>query len=113
MNKIGKDCGNIIWDYYNSMINYEKKIQEILNWDEKNRFYNSEIDIQIFFLDLVYFYKKRKGNVKNVYFKFDKYHPNNEIIKDLKVVLKNKEKYNYPIREIIKLKDSQTLYVLL
>ena len=48
-----------------------------------------------------------------IYFKLDLLNPNNKIIKDLDIVLQNKEKYNYPIKEIIKLKGSDILYILL
>jgi len=115
MNIIGKDCENIIWNYHFSGINYEKKVKEILLWDEEENFYDYQKEkIQVYFLDFIDLYKKNKENInKKVYFKFNLLHPNNEIIKDLDIVLANKEKYNYPIKEIIKLKDSPIFYILL
>ncbi|SUZ81439.1 uncharacterized protein METZ01_LOCUS34293 [marine metagenome] len=115
MNKIGKDCEQIIWDYHFSAINYEKKIKEILFWNDEEKIYNNLKDkIQIYFLDFIDLYKKNKKKInKKIYFKFDLLHPNNEIIKELDIVLCNKEKYNYPIKEIIKLKDSPIFYILL
>jgi hypothetical protein len=115
MNIIGKDCEKIIWDYHFSGINYEKKILEILFENDKEQFYDHQVEkIQIFFLDFINLYKKNKDKLnRKVYFKFDKLHPNNQIIRDLDTVFKNKEKYDYPIKEIIKLKDSDIFYILL
>jgi len=116
MNKIGKDCEQIIWDYHFSAINYEKKIKEIIFCNNEEQFYSNQdkLEIQIYFLDFINLYKKNKKKInKKIYFKFDLLHPNNEIIKELDIVLNNKEKYNYPIKEIIKLKDSSIFYILL
>jgi len=115
MNKIGKDCENIIWDYHFSAINYEKKIKEILFWGEEECCYSNQKEkIQVYFLDFIDLYKENKKDInKKIYFKFDLLHPKNQIIKDLNIVLENKEKYNYPIKEIIKLKDSPIFYILL
>jgi hypothetical protein len=115
MNLIGKDCEKIIWDYHFSSINYEKKILKTLFWGDEEKCYDNQREkIQIYFLDFIDEYKKNKKKLnKKIYFKFDLLHPNNEIIKDLDIVLENKEKYNYPIREIIKLKGSDIFYILL
>jgi hypothetical protein len=115
MNIIGQDCENIIWNYHFSGINYEKKLKDILFWNEEENCYDYQKEkIQIYFLDFIDLYKENKENInKKIYFKFHLLHPNNEIIKDLDIVLNNKEKYNYPIKEIIKLKDSPIFYILL
>jgi len=115
MNIIGKDCEKIIWDYYFSGINYEKKILEILFENEEEIDYDNQMeDIQIYFLDFIDLYQKNKDKItKKLYFKFDLLNPNNKIIKDLDIVLQNKDKYNYPIKEIIKLKKSNIFFILL
>ena len=115
MNKIGEDCEKIIWNYHFSGINYEKKIKEILFWNNEEQFYSNQIDkIQIYFLDFIDLYKINKKKInKKIYFKFDLLYPNNKIVKDLDIVLNNKDKYNYPIKEIIKLKDNPIFYILI
>ena len=115
MNQIGNDCEKIIWDYYFSAINYEKKMEKLLfeKFDNEICYDNRKDNVQIYFLDFIDKYKRNKKKKNKIYFKLDLLNPNNKIIKDLDIVLQNKEKYNYPIKEIIKLKGSDILYILL
>lgn len=115
MNKIGKDCEKIIWNYHFSGIKYENKIKEILFWNDEEHEYKNETFLDsIYFLDFIDLYIKNKKKInKKIYFNFNLLHPNNQIIKDLDIVLSDKEKYNYRIKEIIKLKDSPIFYILL
>ena len=132
LNKISFSSEKIIWDYFHQMNNYIENIKNIFKIpiDKEYIFSLKKDKIKINFKDLIEYYIENDTKDYDLKIFYDKikydfktfvlYKSKETVIvknkkksQEFNLEMLNKDKYNVTIKEIVKLKSSDTFYILL
>ena len=133
LNKISFSSEKIIWDYFHQMNKYNENIKNIFEIEIDNDEYvfsKKKDKIKINFLDFIEYYIENDTKDYDLKIFYDKikydfktfvlYKSKETVIvknkkksQEFNLEMLNKDKYNVTIKEIVKLKSSDTFYILL